>query len=217
MHITAEIRYFWHEAPPKNLEAWFLNKQIHNNVAAGGGKSRVDTYLFDKNQDSLGIKARADRSGVEIKGLVCRGFGDLEIEPFAASIDLWTKWISEPLDLQKYRTIAVEKTRWIRKFDTYSVEPVELNLNELEQGVDHEGQVNDRPGPTEGCIVELTKVTIDGDRWWTLGFEAFGTLKRVSSSLKSVATLLASRQAPQMKSSSIASYPAWLCETYKEK
>jgi hypothetical protein len=58
--------------------------------------------------------------------------------------------------------------------------------------------------------MKLNKVVLEDDLWWTLGFEAFGSMKRVKNSLKSVATLLASRQAPKLDGCLIASYPEWL-------
>jgi hypothetical protein len=66
MRLTAEIRWFWPDRPPQELHAWFVGAGAAW-VAAGASKTRVDEYLRDPDQDSLGIKKRGG-GDVEIKG-----------------------------------------------------------------------------------------------------------------------------------------------------
>ena len=56
MLVSAEARWFWNGAPPRDLERWFAERPI----AAGGGTPRVDDYLLDARQQELGIKRRGD-------------------------------------------------------------------------------------------------------------------------------------------------------------
>ena len=64
----------------------------------------------------------------------------------------------------------------------------------------------------QGCNVELTEVKIAGhaERWWTLGFEAFGDLDSVPTNL----TLTVLPEKPALirivTSGEFLSYPAWL-------
>jgi hypothetical protein len=70
----------------------------------------------------------------------------------------------------------------------------------------------DHPLPEMGCNVELTRVTVAGAVWWTLGFESFGMLPTVENTLRAVATLLAARRLRGFVPGLQASYPAWLVQ-----
>jgi hypothetical protein len=210
MHISAEIRFFWEKAAPKDLEEWFSNEKLHNGINACARQTRTDIYLCPSGYGEVGIKKRDSQPGAEVKGMVMRGFADLATEPFAGPVDLWTKWICEPLELNESKTIAVSKTRLIRTFDTYSIEPIEEEPRNKKYLEWDRGASDSRLETSEGCVVELTKITIESSEWWSFGFESFGSMKRVASSLKSVATLLSSRQAPKLSGGIIASYPEWL-------
>ena len=70
MRLTAEIRWFWPDRPPQKFHDWFVGAGA-TWTAAGSTKTRVDEYLRDPDQDSLGIKKRG-RGDVEIKGLISR-------------------------------------------------------------------------------------------------------------------------------------------------
>ncbi len=210
MQVSAEIRWFWQLNPPPALQSWFCNTDVHGCVA-GGGKKRVDEYLFDPGQIELGIKRRGGKQGAEVKGLVSVVRNGLAVPPFTGPVELWTKWPSDQLDLRPFVTIATVKQRWVRKFDTEASTPREIALDSDEKPLD-KGRLPDR-----GCNVELTEVTLPGGEvWWTLGFEAFGTLQTVESDLRSVSSTLAARQPPQFGSGLLASYPAWLKDYAKK-
>jgi hypothetical protein len=63
-----------------------------------------------------------------------------------------------------------------------------------------------------GCNVELARVTVGGEVWWTLGFEAFGPPRTLQASLRATAGLLAARRPPPLGDGLRASYPAWLAQ-----
>jgi len=102
--------------------------------------------------------------------------------------------------------VAVTKTRWLRKFDTlkHVRSEIPLGANEKPTPVIHY--------PPKDANVELTEVGMAGHagRWWTLGFEAFGDLDGVPTSL----TLTVLPEKPLllriMGSGAFLSYPAWL-------
>ena len=210
MQVSAEIRWFWRHTPPPGLEDWFCKADAHG-CPAGGGRTRVDEYVRDIRQVELGLKRRDGHKGVEVKGLVAVTWGGGAGGPFAGPIELWTKWMSEPLELHSHSTVPIEKQRWLRKFDTTVRVPQERALDNEEKPHDK------RSLPALGCNVELTRVRLpNGDVWWTLGFEAFGTLRTVENDLQAVATVLAARQPPALGEGLQASYPAWLSEHVRE-
>jgi hypothetical protein len=207
MQVSAEVRWFWHKTPPEGLKDWFCNANNDHCAAGGGVEEREDKYLRDASQSELGLKLRGNKKGVEVKGLVVVIWGGLTVQPFAGPVELWTKWTSEPLELNSNSTISVAKLRWLRKFDTTAQLPQEIPLDDKEQ------PRKDRPLPALGCNVELTQVRLQNeDVWWTYGFEAFGTIRTVTNDLRAVATMLAARQPPDLKEGLLASYPAWLEE-----
>lgn len=207
MQLSAEIRWFWPERPPSGLKDWFVNASGDVFAAGGGKPGREDEYLRDPKQVELGIKRRGGGkiSGIEVKGLV-ECLGDLAAGPFAGPIELWTKWVSEPLKIDGAPTIRIKKQRWLRKFDAGGSLPKEIELNADEK------PVKDGELPTRGCNVELTYVQIadQGGDWWTLGFEAFGTIATVEADLRAVAAALNQRQPPPLEEGLLASYPMWL-------
>lgn len=205
MHVSAEVRWFWHEKPPRGFKDWFLGTESHD-VAVGGGSTRVDQYLSDPQQPELGLKTRGSKPGVEVKGLIAVIGDGLCVPPFAGPIELWAKWTSEVLQIDLVATISTEKQRWLRTFDTSITPPLEIPLDYDEQPL--EGHVL----PVLGCNVELVKVRLrpNGDTWWTYALEAFGTLKTVEDSVRAVAAMLAARPAPSLGDALLANYPTWI-------
>lgn len=204
MQLSAEVRWFWPELLPTQLEEWYRAAGNHDGVLPGGGATRVDVYLRDDQQEELGLKNRGQKAGVEVKGLVEEGRVDLDVGPFRGPIQIWCKWTSERLTLEGKATVSLEKRRWLRKFDGGASLLEEIPLDENESGARR---------PDRGCNVELTRVLVDppsGQLWWTLGLESFGTLATVHEDLRRTAELLARRNCPGLDSGTQASYPKWL-------
>jgi hypothetical protein len=203
LEISAEIRWFWKGAGPPGLNDWF-NSTACLDFAPGGGGLRTDRYLVDRKQTELGIKLRGNKPGVEVKGLVARLAHGCTEHPFVGPIEIWTKWSSEPLSLGEHGLTVVDKRRWLRKFDCSGAQMREIVLNREEHSADNS------PFPPEGCDVEFTEVSLQGGRWVTLGFEAFGTLDTVVQHVREATRLLSQRQPPTLTEGWIASYPKWL-------
>src|SRR6185295_7238427 len=64
MRMTAEIRGFWAGHPPPSFAAWF-RAAGPSWGGASDSKSRIDEYLRDPAQTTLGIKRRGGSQGVE--------------------------------------------------------------------------------------------------------------------------------------------------------
>ncbi len=206
MQVSAEIRWFWPGSPPPTFQDWFWDAHAQRHECPpGGGNWRSDEYSREAGQIELGLKYRGSTKGVEVKGLVAVIPSGLVASPFSGPIEIWTKWISQVLELNPNSTVTTEKRRWLRKFDTAQGVPKEIPLD------DHERPIDSQPLPVQGCNVELTLVKLPQNNfWWTFGFEAFGSPQTVESNLLLIAGIIADRRPPGLGSAIRASYPAWL-------
>ena len=203
MFVSAEIRWFYPDECPANLHRWVGEMS----PAPGGGKLRIDEYLSQTNQSEVSIKIRGGRPGVEIKGLVavCRS----ELVPFAPYVELWCKWRLQASALEMTKRMIIQKTRWIRTYDTSRAAIVEIPLQADEK------PLNGQPLPQQGCNVEISKIQIaeDSRQWWTLGFEAFGDLDSAPGNLLKTAQLLITLSFPLPICGEFLNYPSWLAQT----
>jgi hypothetical protein len=201
MLVSAELRWFWKDAPPRGLEAWYRSGPF----PPGGGSLRRDEYLLEPLQTELGLKKRGGDHGVDVKGLV--SIGTALPKPFAGRIELWTKWVSTALSIDHLPRVVVAKTRWLRKFDTAGPDVRELALGPDEQLLDRS-----KSPPDRGCLVELVSIQL-GDSaapWSALAFESFGPLDSVQESLRRTALHVAQRTPPPLEEGLQLSYAEWL-------
>ncbi|HEX6040529.1 hypothetical protein [Longimicrobium sp.] len=195
MRVSAEVRWFWRDEPPGGLEAWFRDADAHG-CPAGDEEARADVYLRDPGQTELGIKRRGGNEEVEVKALVSVIRDGVAAPPFVGPAETWTKVRARGLDFAA--SVTTHKARRLRTFETGGAEPVEMRPGS--------------PAPPVGCNVELTRVTVNGDVWWTLGFESFGPPRTLTDSLRATTALLATRRPPRLGDGLQASYPAWLAQ-----
>ena len=198
MLVSAEMRWFWPNQCPTELEKWFFDAS----PGAGGGQLRRDEYLRLNNPE-LGIKKRGSKPGVELKGLVSilRYPELMFLAPYG---ELWCKWTSNAMDVPGTNSIVTEKVRWLRKIDTSGTAALEIPIGPDEAPLN--GAL-----PKEGCNLELTKVEIIGisGSWWTFCFEAFGDLASAPKNLQIAVKHAGSNSFPHL-SGDFLSYPAWL-------
>ena len=203
MFVSAEIRWFYPDECPTNLHRWFGEMS----PAPGGGKLRIDEYLSQTNQSEVSIKKRGGKPGVEIKGLiaVCRS----ELVPFAPYVELWCKWRLHASALEMTKRMIIQKTRWIRTYDTSGAAIVEIPLQADEK------PLNGQPLPQQGCNVEISKIQIAEEprQWWTLGFEAFGDLDSAPGNLLKTTQYLIAHSFPLPICGEFLNYPSWLAQT----
>jgi hypothetical protein len=202
MLVSAELRWFWKDTLPPDLESWFRAGAF----APGGGTTREDEYLFDPNEVELGVKKRGGQAGIEIKGLVA--VGAARPPPFPGHVQIQCKWTSNTLTIDHLRRVVVRKTRWLRRYEAGGAGVRELRLDAQERVP---GSSPDSV-PEEGCHLELVAVAIGEreDRWWTLAFESFGPLGRVEQILDRTIAHLAPTQPPALDGARELSYPHWL-------
>jgi hypothetical protein len=196
MLLSAEIRLFWFQQKPVELEAWFKDHAY----PAGGPEKRTDVYLYDPSQTELGVKTRGKNTGVEVKGLVETLADTVEFNSCKIPIEIWSKWPSQTLAFNASAGVTLHKTRWLRRFNTAGSTPVEI--------------ANDPARSEKGCHVEWTIVsTPSGETCWTLGFEAFGRFDDIVNSLRSVVRLVSERKPPPAPGATASSYPAWIAKS----
>ena len=199
MLVSAELRWFWSGGLPSAVEAWFRNAPF----PPGGGRPRTDEYLVDRSQIELGVKKRGTKAGVEVKGLVAPR--RTVSVPFSGQVQIWSKWTSDALTIDNLPRVAVEKTRWLRKYDTSGPELVEIELDDEERPRRSPDKL-----PERGCHFELVLLRVNraSTPWASVGFEAFGELSTVEDSLERTLKQVASET--HLPAGRELSYPAWL-------
>jgi hypothetical protein len=167
MQLSVELRWFWDERPAEVAD-WFRRRDPE----AGGGNDRRDCYFRQDDRTDLGIKIRGGQQGegteIEIKGLIAA--------PPDLVGEMWGKWRSPSIPDGK--SVVLVKRRWLRKLslDGPAVE-IALDANEKPVGAAERPEI--------GCNVELTRIEAEGQdgQWWSLGFEAFGSLASAPGAL----------------------------------
>lgn len=163
-------------------------------------ESRQDTYLFQPDLRGLSVKVRAG-GALEVKAYHGSP-GILDVAGRARGyLQSWRKWSFpfRPPDrgnghLGGWR--QVQKTRRVSRFS-------------LADG--HSVTAGPDPGP--GCTVELTEVRVDGEAWWSLGYEATGPASLLRSELEAAAALVFAEALPgevELRTDDSWSFAEWL-------
>lgn len=203
MQTSAEIRWFSQGELPRAIRECFFAGQVL------AYENRVDRYLWFRNSDSVGVKIRGGGEGKDIFEIKARqGLAETMELPHGISgkTDGWIKWsYSEPalkawteaLRADASGWVEVEKERWLRKFSLDHAALLEVPATER---------------PIEGCSVELTRIAVNGQAWWSFGFEAFGQPDRVRDYLQTVASHFLKTKPPLLSfnDGNSDSYPGWL-------
>jgi len=191
----------------RSLEVrWIFPGQLDAVVAGWFGRfpagvdSREDSYLLDPDLHGLSVKVRAG-GALEVK--VYGGSpGMLDVPGRACGrIQSWRKWSFpfSPLlpgggDLAGWRPVG--KRRLITRFS-------------LDSGRSIAGSA---PTGQPGCAVELTEVSMGGQVWWSVGFEATGPASLLRSRLEATAMLVFAQALPGVEfgMDNSRSYAEWL-------
>jgi uncharacterized membrane protein len=168
-------------------------------------ETRRDYYLVNRTGPQVGVKVRGD-SQLDVK-LYGGSPGVLTLPGRAQGrLGWWRRW-SFPLRAAAEATepagwASVQKVRRIR----FVSRDRRTILNESDATV------------AGGCTVELTQVTVDRRRWWTLGFEAAGPSDALTSELHASAALMFDHPLPTAMTLGIVhstSYPEWVATNWK--
>jgi hypothetical protein len=187
---------------------WILPGQLDSAVAGWLGRfpcgmdSREDAYLSNPVLRGLSVKIRAGQM-LEVKQYDGSP-GILDTAGRARGrIESWRKWSFPfgplgPNDAGTPGWTVLRKRRQITRF--------RLAGERLMAGA--------QQAATEtACTVELTEVRLDGETWWTLGFEATGPAGSLRGTLQSTAALVFDQSPPgdvEFDMNHCQSYAEWL-------
>lgn len=210
MLTSCEVRWFFPQ-PPVLLTDWFGRRGY--SFQADGAPLRCDFYLRPApRRRDLGIKLR--EGSIEIKERTrnygIRHFGDHT----SGRMEQWRKW---SFRLAATREGGTEEVLHItRQYgDSGDWIPVwkERLLVLLEIQEERRVVLSDVPpfALKEGCGIELTRVQIPGEIWYTFGMEAFSAADRTRHNLLlTMDTLLAEMPDLHLSAQESKSYPAFL-------
>jgi hypothetical protein len=199
MFSTEEIRWFFSGTTPKSVTAWY-EAQV---CAASDQPPRTDFYLRLDDDDSLGIKLRQGR--IETKQREGTGTPVQLGGRAAGRVESWRKW---SFGLAETAESVTDTVQWIgvwkaRRWCLFEVE--------------ENGRITSAPTDAileQGCACELTEVRLTdlSERWWSLGFEAFGgtAAARRERLLRVAKQFLRRENAPLLSIEQSYSYPKWL-------
>lgn len=166
-------------------------------------EARRDVYLRLPNAADLGIKQRQGRLEVKGRRLVVP---DVQLTPDAiGNLEQWIKWICHGAELGALLEslegidslgIQVHKQRIQRKFrlgDTLEEVAIRERLD-------------------RGAYLELARIQVQGERWWSLGIEAFPADYEMPKQVKELVYLLLKDASIQLPGTWSQSYPAWLTQ-----
>lgn len=168
-------------------------------------ESREDTYLLHPRLRGLSVKIRGGGT-LEVK--VYHGSpGILDLAGRAhGRMESWQKWSFPCGPLPGSPDPA--GWRLLRKRRQVSRLPMASGRTP--------GRV---PGPDgePGCVVELTEVHMQGEAWWSLGFESTGPAAQLRSELEAAATFVFAQPLPggmELGWDDSSSFAEWLCRGY---
>ncbi len=186
---SVEIRWFGRGSPAPAMRAWFEAGERSPEAEP----ARDDRYLAHPDE-SLGIKLRQGKLEIKRRESLLE---PLILPGVAGVVERWRKWsfaLAED-DLPSEAWIAVHKRRLVRKYACQDGRALAIAAAER---------------PAQGCNVELTELTVHGDSWWTLGFEAFGAESLLRDCLEATARAVFVGAAPRFDVRDSYGYPAWL-------
>ena len=197
---SKEVRWFFPE-PPHALKQWFEQKK----TSLEGDQGRFDYYLDMRPHENISCKIREGRTEIKLQ------LGhDLMVNfpnGHSGKVNQWVKWSLELKEkiarpdllyaVNENSFISVQKKR------------VLVNYEVLPDGTVREAGVNVFPG--EGCQVELTEILHNDKKWYSFGFEAFGTESMLDQHFEFVTgKLLNEINLPVLNEAISMSYPAFL-------
>jgi hypothetical protein len=200
MFPTVEVRWF---------NKGVVNPRVLNWFQKGKGKleeqpARVDYYLRVTDGGSLGIKLREGR--IEVKQRYHKHGVVRFHKRIAGLVEHWRKWSFELAERSNYPAgmaipasswVEVEKERIIRRYRITNQGNMEV--------------VSARAYCDWGCDLELTSISVEGEQWWSLGFESFGDEIAIREGLILVVKkVLAAEEPPAFNAEDSYGYPKWL-------
>lgn len=199
MLSSTELRWFYPGKLPEAISAWF--KVQHLGTALEPPEKREDIYLYvAADCDYMGIKLRQGRLKIKWRkaelGIVNIAKG------VEGKLESWDKWLCEDSQAKNFQPQSViDKSHWVkvsklRQQRKYQVLAQKVQPVPLDATID------------QGCNVELTQLTVNGNNWWSIALEAFGAS---TDNLPVVANKVFSHySASSLQAKDSFAYPRWL-------
>lgn len=208
---SSEIRWFYREGrrEVETLRAWFMHLP---GAVVEHQSMRVDHYYRLGQSPRFGIKLRMEGGGKAETKEQTHDYGPIRYHPnMEGYVNDWIKWsfaLAEPevkASALAPSWVAVEKVRWLQRYQLESYEGGELGIS----------PVHGREFPPAGIGLEFTEISVEGKKWFSIGFEAYDTVgeRRREYLDAGVAYILAREEIPVFRLADSMSYYRWLSET----
>lgn len=201
---TIEVRWFYRGEVPVQIGNWFetIGRRLEQI------DSRSDVYLQSSSPD-VGMKLR--QGNLEVKYRQSE-IGRFEIDGLVNScVERWSKWICADDSGQLTPTGIVDKPGWLKvdKIRDRRLFRVEFNKRvELIQVATPTADL---------AAIELTRLQVLGQNWWTLACEYFGTDLEIDRQfLPVVSKLLAGSELAKITPQNSCGYPQWSIEIVRD-
>jgi hypothetical protein len=196
---TLEVRWILPGPLDASVTGWFGRFPAETD-------SRADTYLVSPVLRGLSVKVRGGRA-LEVK--IYHGSPGMLAVPGAAHgyLQSWRKWSFPIAPLGQGGDdpagwTAMHKGRRISRF--------RLADGRVVAGVPEPAG---KPAGEAHCAVELTEVSVLGETWWSLAFEAAGPAELLRAALEGTAALIFAQALPDgvdLSRGTCCSYTEWL-------
>lgn len=199
---STELRWFFQGHIPEEIKnTFFSNTSRHY-------ESRSDYYFVIRNCDYLGIKIRNRR--LEIKWKRSSNPFYLSEHSVEGNIEFWTRWewndTSAYYDTMNFLTMAnvvpcirVEKKRFQKKFVIQGNKFLELPPE----------------NPWFDVAMEITELKINGDPWWSIGFDLIQSDDKIPILYKMVEEQGLYKYEIKLIKNNSFGYPSWLSGIYE--
>ncbi len=215
MVYSAEMRWFFkNRAETELMEAWFNSQGLF----WADKWDRADIYLWQPDLPKLSVKIREGK--IEVKTLLA----DRGVVPLAnGNSGVHNDWVKYSFELhesdeenqnllQQFSAeitkakqqiwVRVDKERLLVKF---SVDPEKNIWN----------KVPENTWPQEGCGVELTRIKVNNNTYYTFGLEAFSKTRQEPRNLEiTLDHVIPDMQVSNLHHPQSHAYPGFLQELY---
>lgn len=203
MYLTAELRWFNRGTIPEEISHWFEQGCLGDLAPP---EEREDLYLYSGGCEYLGIKLRQGR--LEIKwrqaelGVVHLG------DSVEGKAEKWGKWLCQDPTAQSFQPAdVIGEKAWVGVKKVRSQRQYQILANKSIIAVPLTKSI------AQGCTFELTQLSIKGNTWWSLAFEAFGKDDCLIEQLQVAASwVFNTYSGSKLQVEDSYAYPSWLAK-----
>lgn len=180
---TFELRWFHPGFPPDSVKYWFFEQCPGKRL--GDTEEREDLYLAP-SCDYLNIKLRQGRLEVKWRKV---DLGKIQFGNAAeGKIEQWGKWLCEDDNVERFFLPGDvrEDAAWIAVKKRRSQREIEF------------------------CHVELTELLVNGNKWWSIAFEALSESTKPLAFKNLVKSVINTYPTAPLPVEASYAYPHWL-------